>query len=601
MTKVVELFELQKLLPIFVPDLQISLSLFAYKYALKRMNKKLITLVLLSCFTINCFAQTDEIFINWDTKPFKKRETRAVWLTTLNNLDWPKTFANSEEGIERQKQELIDILDKYVAANINTILLQTRVRAATIYPSNIEPWDKCLTGREDGNPNYDPLAFAVEECHKRGLEIHAWVAAMPVGAAKSLGCRLMKEKGFSIRSFSTGSYVNPEDPKIAGYLGEICAEITRNYDIDGINLDYIRYPDGWPYPTYRNGDTPETRRENITNIVREINYRVKKLKPWVKISCSPIGKYDDLSRYSSKNYNAKNRVSQDAQLWVKTRIMDQLYPMQYWRGDNYYPFSADWVENSNGHDIVSGLGTYFLDPREGNWGLGEITRQMHVSRWLGMGHAHFRSKFLLDNQQGVYNFEKRFNAVPALTPALTWISRRKPKAPNYAQGTSVVTLIGAQGAKTIRWKGNSPYYNIYMSNSHPVDVKDPRNLVMARFQGTSFVHQGAKHQHYAITAMDRYGNESDALQSVFEKEGFESRLLTKDGETVTIPEDFNAMDIDYFTIETMQGNTVMKIYYVASHRNTLNIYSLKNGTYRLRAHSAKRKVSHKVGYFFIKR
>ena len=270
MTKVVELFELQKLLPIFVPDLQISLSLFAYKYALKRMNKKLITLVLLSCFTINCFAQTDEIFINWDTKPFKKRETRAVWLTTLNNLDWPKTFANSEEGIERQKQELIDILDKYVAANINTILLQTRVRAATIYPSNIEPWDKCLTGREDGNPNYDPLAFAVEECHKRGLEIHAWVAAMPVGAAKSLGCRLMKEKGFSIRSFSTGSYVNPEDPKIAGYLGEICAEITRNYDIDGINLDYIRYPDGWPYPTYRNGDTPETRRENITNIVREL-------------------------------------------------------------------------------------------------------------------------------------------------------------------------------------------------------------------------------------------------------------------------------------------------------------------------------------------
>ena len=89
MTKVVEIFELQKLLPIFVPDLQISLSLFAYKYALKRMNKKLITLILLSCFTINCFAQTGEIFINWDTKPFKKRETRAVWLTTLNNLDWP--------------------------------------------------------------------------------------------------------------------------------------------------------------------------------------------------------------------------------------------------------------------------------------------------------------------------------------------------------------------------------------------------------------------------------------------------------------------------------------------------------------------------------
>ena len=77
------------------------------------------------------------------------------WLTTLSNLDWPKTLANSNDGIEKQKEELINILDKYVAANINTVLLQTRVRAATIYPSNIEPWDKCLTGRENGNPNYD--------------------------------------------------------------------------------------------------------------------------------------------------------------------------------------------------------------------------------------------------------------------------------------------------------------------------------------------------------------------------------------------------------------------------------------------------------------
>ena len=565
------------------------------------MNKKIITLLLLNWFFINCFAQTNDIFINWDTTPFKKRETRAVWLTTFSNLDWPSSLANSEEGIERQKQELIDILDKYVAANINTILLQARVRAATIYPSKFEPWDKCLTGRENGNPNYDPLAFAVEECHKRGLEIHAWVAAMPVGAAKSLGCRLMKQKGFNIKSFSSGSYVSPEDQNIAGYLGEICAEITQNYDIDGINLDYIRYPDGWPHPTYRNGDTPEARRENITKIVREINRRVKVLKPWVKISCSPIGKYDDLSRYSSKNYNAKNRVSQDAQLWVKTRIMDQLYPMQYWRDENYYPFCADWMENSNGHDIISGLGTYFLDPREGNMTLKELRQQMYVSRWLGMGHAHFRSKFLLDNLQGIYNFEKRFNAIPSIPPALTWMNSRKPEAPKFFQGNSVVALISAQGAKTISWKGTSPYYNIYMSNSYPVDINDPRNLVMARFQGTSFVHQGAKHQYYAITAMDRFGNESVALQSVLDKEGFKSRLLINDGKKITLPANINAMDIDYFCIESLQGNVIMKIYYVASNRKTLNIYSLKNGTYKLCAHSAKRKISHEIGYFFIKR
>ena len=118
------------------------------------MNKRNFILYLfLNWFTITCFAQKNDIYPNWDTNFTRKRETRAVWLTTLSNLDWPKTLANSNDGIEKQKEELINILDKYVAANINTVLLQTRVRAATIYPSNIEPWDKCLTGRENGNPN----------------------------------------------------------------------------------------------------------------------------------------------------------------------------------------------------------------------------------------------------------------------------------------------------------------------------------------------------------------------------------------------------------------------------------------------------------------
>ena len=122
----------------------------------------------------------------------------------------------------------------------------------------------------------------------------------------------------------------------------------------------------------------------------------------MKMSCSPIGKHADLSRYSSKNFNAHDRVSQEAQEWMRLGLMDQLYPMQYFRGDNYYPFVADWVENAYKREIVTGLGTYFLDPREGNWTLGDLTRQMYVSRDLGVGHAHFRSYFLTANKQGVY-------------------------------------------------------------------------------------------------------------------------------------------------------------------------------------------------------
>ena len=110
-----------------------------------------------------------------------KREVRAVWLTTLSNLDWPLTKATNPSTRERQKQQLCDILDKLAAANVNTVLLQTRIRATTLYPSDYEPWDACLTGKAGQDPGYDPLQFAIEQCHRRGMELHAWVVAIPVG------------------------------------------------------------------------------------------------------------------------------------------------------------------------------------------------------------------------------------------------------------------------------------------------------------------------------------------------------------------------------------------------------------------------------------
>ena len=123
-----------------------------------------------------------------------KFETRAVWLTTLNKLDWPKTNATSEVTRERQQKELCVILDKLKKAGINTIMLQTRVRATTIYPSAYEPWDNCLTGTTGKDPGYDPMSFAIEECHKRGMELHAWIVTIPVGKWSSEGCKRLRKK-----------------------------------------------------------------------------------------------------------------------------------------------------------------------------------------------------------------------------------------------------------------------------------------------------------------------------------------------------------------------------------------------------------------------
>ena len=563
--------------------------------------KKLFLFTLLCVITMTTQAQTN--LSDYLTKRMPKRETRAVWLTTLANLDWPKNYARSEESIKLQKQELIDILDKYQKANINTVLLQARVRAATIYPSDIEPWDQCITGVEGRAPGYgyDPLGFAVEECHKRGMEIHAWIATIPVGAKNSLGCRTLMKKGFRIRNFSTGSYLDPADPGVAPYLASICGEIVRKYDVDGINLDYIRYPDGWPRPSYRDGDTPDQRRSNITAIVRAIHDEVKVIKPWVKMSCSPIGKHADLSRYSSKNFNAHDRVSQEAQEWMRLGLMDQLYPMQYFRGDNYYPFLADWVENAYKREIVTGLGTYFLDPREGNWTLGDLTRQMYVSRDLGVGHAHFRSYFLTANKQGVYDFEKQFNATLSLPHKMQGVV--STAAMPYAVNSSLVERREDKSV-ILRWKAVTPYYNIYASYTYPVDTEDARNLLFARYTGQMLQLKNVNpNLYFAVRGMDRYGLETPALQENMKSSTLSkspATLLANDGNTLTLPAAAKLTDADRYVILSLQG-VILRIINAKSVRNNqLYIGSLSDGMYSLKVYNHKKK-SFMLGSFMVKR
>ncbi|MDY3897679.1 MAG: family 10 glycosylhydrolase, partial [Prevotella sp.] len=229
-----------------------------------------------------------------------KREVRAVWLTTIGGLDWPHSYAYEGKGVERQKVELCSLLDKYQKAGINTVLLQTRVRGTVIYPSAYEPWDGCLSGHPGTSPGYDALAYAIEQCHNRGMELHAWVVTIPVGKWNATGCAKLRRKyPRLIKKIGPDGYMDPENRQTAEYIANICEEITRNYDIDGIHLDYIRYPETWKYKVTRSRG-----RENITDIVREISTRVKVLKPWVKMSCSPVGKHDNLPRFNSHGWNA---------------------------------------------------------------------------------------------------------------------------------------------------------------------------------------------------------------------------------------------------------------------------------------------------------
>lgn len=467
--------------------------------------------------------QDCNLFLAAPTAP--KREVRAVWVTTLSGLDWPTTRATNASGREKQKEELCRLLDRLQACRINTVMLQTRVRGSVIYPSEIEPWDVCLTGQFDRDPGYDPLAFAIEETHKRGMELHAWVVTVPAFKTvntKKMGKRsLMKTNPKLLKRHGDQYYLDPGLPGSADYLTAICREITRNYDIDGIHFDYIRYPenpesfaDGATYKKYGKGQNKRAwRRDNITNMVREAYEAIKELKPWVRVSCSPVGKYNDVSRYSARGWSAYGTVYQDAQGWMRDGIMDMLLPMMYFQGDHFYPFAADWQEKSYGRTVAPGLGIYFLSPKEKDWEWGIIQRELCYLREMGLGgQAFFRSRFLTDNTKGIYDYlQTTFYPYPALLPPMTWQSTSAPEKPH------LVKRERRNGVNEyLEWERQEGCrYVIYASSELPVDTSNPKNIVKVTSDNCyiySLLGAYCYGYHLAVTALDRYGNESLPMQ-----------------------------------------------------------------------------------------
>lgn len=528
-----------------------------------------------------------------------KYEVRAVWLTTIGGIDWPHSYAGSARSIERQKDELRDILDRLQRANINTVLLQTRIRATTIYPSAYEPWDGCLSGKPGKSPGYDALKFAIDECHRRGMELHAWIVAIPVGKWNGAGCvRLRKRHPGLVRKIGDEGYLDPEKPQTAEYLADLCAEITGNYDIDGIHLDYIRYHETWPMKVSRRQG-----RTNITNIVRAISRRVKSIKPWVKMSCSPIGKYKDLSRFSSYGWNAYERVCQDAQAWLRDGLMDELFPMMYFRGNQFYPFALDWNEHSYGRIVAPGLGIYFMSPREKDWPLSDITREMLTLRHYGMGHAFFRSKFFTDNVKGIYDFTAQsFNQYPALIPPMTWQSSARPSAPSGLSRRTQEDNVELLSWTPVDKDTTRIMYNVYSSREYPVNTDDARNLTVVRLRKSSLIIPHDPTRYYAVTATDRYGNESTPLQERHTNPDtpetrITDRLLKCDGKTLSLPEKGSVLDAAFVTIETLQGHIVATRLY---NGTVADVSSLPEGMYVLRS-LGRKGVTHRLGYFVIRR
>lgn len=449
-------------------------------------------------------------------------EVRAVWLTTNYGLDWP----HNRTSVDVQKRELADILDRLKKYNFNTVFFQVRGRGEVLYNSKIEPMSSLIAPSGKGQPAFDPLAFAIEECHKRGLACHAWIVTYPLGNDKhvrSLGARSVLKKNPSLaKKFKGEWFLDPGNPRTDDYLLSIVREIVQGYDIDGVHFDYIRYPDNrgrFPddgmYRLYGKGKLKsEWRRDNITRFVVKVYDLVKEDKPWVQVSSAPLGRYRALGN-NGGGWTALETVSQDAGKWMMMGKHDALYPMMYYKDALFYPFVDDWLKHANGRIVVPGLGAYQMI--ELGWSRRDIVDQVDYTRRSDThGQVFFRAQNVLSNTKGILNDLQLYYRYPAKLPPMTWLSNSRPDAPK-----DLMAQWNAEGMFELTWErcdSDRVTYNVYRSETDVLSLDSADKLMATGLREPVFrchADNNDRAYYYYITASDAFHNESDPSTAAF--------------------------------------------------------------------------------------
>jgi uncharacterized lipoprotein YddW (UPF0748 family) len=467
-----------------------------------------------------------------------KQEVRSVWITTVFNLDWPPASSNQAT----QKSSMINLLDLLKDANFNTIMLQVRGRGDLLYPSQHEPWARALTGSLGGNPGYDPLAFVIEEAHKRGMEVHAWWNVYKVySSTNNPTSPPLTNPQHVVNAYpeliKTYSYISNNqvvydfwmDPGIPGtkdYLLNLGMEMVRNYNIDAIHFDFIRYPnpdfdDNATYQTYGGGiNKSDWRRNNITQFVSAIYDSIKAIKPMMKVGSAPIGIYKNLSPCNS-GWESFTSIFQDSRRWLFLNKHDYLSPQIYWDINSCPRFDSlaqNWVSNSNGKHIYTGIASYRMGASDGNWPVTEILAQVDSSRIFGAdGQTFFRTRSFMDNQKSIHNLIKNNHyKYPANISPMPWKDGIKPNPPGNISLDTTDSLT-----YTVSWSKPEPasdgdtaiYYNVYMDDKSPVDIEDITKMIRFRITEDTSVSitlssVPSSNTFFAVTAYDKGYNES---------------------------------------------------------------------------------------------
>ncbi len=497
-----------------------------------------------------------------------KREVRSVWMATVWALDWP----SSTSSTTAQKNEMVKYLDVLQKNNFNAVYFQVRTMSDAFYKSSYEPWSSYLTGTRGKDPGWDPLAFVVEECHKRGMECHAWVnpyrfstgsnwSTAQDQALKSAGMLLAYTKSDG----KTTTILNPGLESVRKRIVDVCKEIISNYDVDGLVFDDYFYPEGIPvtssagdYDLWQKSGASMTfgdwRRNNVNQMVADVYKMVQQQKPYVRFGISPAGAACTSAAVAAKHGIDRCPVASDWQYdgifsdpvaWLEAGTIDYISPQLYWKTNHktnpFGPMTKWWsyVAKHFGRHHYASHSISFLNSSNTTSDWEEIGKQVQFSRDYteneAPGAVFYSAAYVTGKKQSGFGEWLQVNKFQnkALTPAIDWKKSDFEKVQVSALSKRATVLSWA-GVDNVRY---SVYAVPESVNVETLDSNIPAEYLLGVSYKTTYTMPDDKKSgyNYAVCVLDRYGNEYEPVyygQSGVESIGGNSGLTADyaDGE-----------------------------------------------------------------------
>ena len=485
--------------------------------------------------TLPLVAAAQSTPVDDSVPPAVMREFRGVWVATVTNMDWP---SRPDLSTSDQQRELLAILDRAAALNMNAIILQVRPEADALFASKYEPWSRYLTGEQGKAPSpfWDPLAFAVTEAHKRNLELHAWLNPYRAAFNRQLPTsrnHITKRHPALIVPYDQYLWMNPGLTDVRNIAIRSVLDLVRRYDVDGIHIDdyfypypetnpagqKLEFPDSRTYAAYRRGggqlSKGDWRRRNVDTFIRELYSVVKAEKKWVKVGISPFGIWrPGVPPTTMAGVDEYDELYADARKWEREGWLDYIAPQLYWPVqplEQSYPVLLQWwvEQNTKARHVWPGLALYKL-PITGpkKMSADDIVQEIQITRQTpgATGHVLFNAQVLMQNVEGIADRLAQVYVDPALVPASPWLAKTAPSKPNVrvsrdsTSGTTVLHFAPREGQHIRQWVVQSRQSGVWRTTLLP---GTERTYILKGDEGAADL--------VSIAAVDRAGNAGAAI------------------------------------------------------------------------------------------